>query len=113
MVAAHLDLGDGLYGHRDALLGVKVLLRSHIEAHQLQAQLTAALHHGKDHCAVALDDARTAESVDNQGLVGTGLAIHLGEQTQDEDQCEYAQSDNQNDLVIHCNPGPFIREVSG
>ena len=114
LVAAHLDLRHGFHRHRDALLGVEILLRSHVEAHQLQAQFAAVLHHGKDHRAVALDDARPAESVDNQGLVGPGLAIHPGQNAQHEDQRQYAQSDNQNNLHYrHCDPGPFIREVCG
>ena len=113
LVAAHLDLGHRLDGHRNALLGVEVLLRSHVEAHQLQAQLAAILHHGKDHRAVALDDPRAAESKDNQCLVGTGLAVHLGDYAQNHDQRQYAESNNQNNRIGHCVPGPFAREGRG
>ena len=98
LIAAHLDLRHSFNGHRHALLGVEILLRSHVEAHQFEAQLAAVLHHGKDHRAVALDDPRAAKSIDNQCLVGPGLAIHPGQQAQNNDQRQYAESDNQNNF---------------
>ena len=120
LIAAHLDLRHRFHGHRHALLGVQILLRRNVKAHQLQAQLAAAFHHGKDHRAVAFDHPRPAEAVNNQRLVGTGLAIQRGDDAQDEDQRQYAEPHKQDNRsvdsvheIIHCNPGPFIREVSG
>ena len=110
LVGAHLDLRDGFDRYRDALLGVEILLRSDIEAHQLERELAAVLHHRKDHGAVPLDDARAAEAVDNHGLVRAGLAIHPGQHAHQENQRQYSESDKENDLVRHCVPDPFHRE---
>ncbi len=77
-IGLHLDLRHCLHGDGNALLGVQVLLRSNIEGHQLQRQLTAVFHHGKDDRAVSLYDPRAAKSVHDQGLVRPGLAIEPG-----------------------------------
>jgi hypothetical protein len=89
LVAAHLDLRHRFHRHRHALPGVEVLLRRHVEAHQFQAQLAAVFHHGPDDRAVTLDDARAAEPVYDQGLVGPSFAIHPGQQSheQNKHQC--------------------------
>src|SRR5579862_8977942 len=57
-----------------------------------------------------LDDARAAKTEDDQGLIRTGLAIHPGQNPQQENQRQYSESDKENQLVRHWVPDPFNRE---
>ncbi len=113
LVAAHLDLCYRLHCDSHALFGIEVLLRSHVETHQLQAQLAAVLHHGKDHRSVALDDPWPAEAVDNQSLIRASLAIHPSQDAHEENQRQDPESHNDNNLIRHCVPGPLNREEMG
>ena len=77
-VGADFDLRDGFDGDRDALLGVEVLLRGDVEAHELERELAGVFDHGEDDGGAALDDAGAAKAVDDDGFVGAGLAKHPG-----------------------------------
>src|SRR5262249_41684176 len=79
LIRTYLNLRNGFDSDCYALLGIEILLRSHIKRHQLQRKLTAVLDHRKDNCAVALDYARTAKSIDNERLVRARFAKHLGQ----------------------------------
>ena len=77
-VGADFDLRDGFDGDGYALLGVEVLLRGYVEAHELERELAGVFDDGEDDGAAALDDARAAEAVDDDGFVRAGFAEHLG-----------------------------------
>ena len=83
-VRLHLDLRHGLDRDRDALLGVEILLRGHVERHQFERKLAADLDHGKHDRAVSFHDARAAKAVDDQRFVRTGFAIQPGQNTHDQ-----------------------------
>jgi hypothetical protein len=85
-VRLHLDLRHRFHGHRHALPRVQVLLRRHVERHQLERQPAAILHHRKDHRAAALHHPRAAQAVYDDRFVRTGLAEQLGERHQNEQQ---------------------------
>src|SRR6202020_119198 len=74
LVGADFDLCDGFNGHGYALLGVEVLLRSYVEAHELEGELAGVFEHGEDDGGSALDDAGAADAVDDDGFVGAGFA---------------------------------------
>ena len=95
-VGLHLDLGHRLDRHRDALLGVQVLRRRHVERHQLQRQLVGALDHRPDDRAAALDDLRGAHAVDDQRLVRPDPPVQPGQDPQ-EDQQHDGQHDRHDD----------------
>ena len=78
VVGFHLDLRDGFDRDGDALLGVEILLRGHVERHEFERQAAADLDHRKHDCAVSLNDARSAHAIDDQRLVGTRFAIKPG-----------------------------------
>ncbi len=78
-IGLHLDLRDRFHRHRDALLGVEILLRRDVERHQLEREQAAILDHRENHAAAALDDAGAAKTINHQRLVRTGFAIQLGE----------------------------------
>ncbi len=78
LIAADLDLRHGFHRDRDTLLGVEVLLRRHVERHELQRQLPAAFDHGENNGAVPLDHAGAAESIDDERLIRAGFAEHSG-----------------------------------
>ena len=77
-VGADFDLRDGFDGDGYALLGVEVLLRGDVEAHEFERELAGVFDDGKDDGAAALDDAWAAEAVDDDGFVRAGFAEHLG-----------------------------------
>ena len=104
LVGADLDLRDSFHGNGDALFGVEILLRSDVERHQLKRELAAVFDDREDDGAVALDDAGAAKSIDDQRLVGAGLAKHLGHQREQENGGERRQSDNHNHCVWHNVP---------
>jgi hypothetical protein len=74
-IGLHLDLRHSLDRHCDALLCVQILLRRHVERHQLQRQIFANLHHRKHQCAVPLHHARPAQAVHDERLVRPRFAI--------------------------------------
>src|SRR4029077_3798229 len=76
LVILHLDLRDGLDSDRDALIGVKVLLRSDVEGHQFQRQIPASLHHRKNNGASSCVDIGSTDAVDDKRFVWPGFAIH-------------------------------------
>ena len=75
VVGADLDLRHGLHRNGDALLGVEVLLRGYVKAHQFQRQHPEVLDHGPDDSAAAFDDLHVAEAVNQQRFVRSYLAI--------------------------------------
>jgi hypothetical protein len=77
-VGTDFDLGYGFDGYGYALLGVEVLLRCDVEAHELERELTGVFDDREDDGATAFDDARAAETVDDDGFVGSRFAEHLG-----------------------------------
>ncbi len=93
-VRLHFDLGHGFYRHRDALIGVKVLLRSHVERHQLQRKDLAALDHRDNDPAATFDNACPTESIDQQRLVRSNFAIQAGKHAEQAHDCHHPQSDN-------------------
>src|SRR5204863_1484691 len=78
-IALDLDLRHGFDSYRDTLFRIEVLLRRHVERHELERELAAALHHREDDRSVSLDHARAAESVHYQRLMRTGLPVQTGE----------------------------------
>ena len=83
-VRLHLDLRDGFDGHRDALLGVEILLRRHVERHQFERKFAADLHHRPYDGAVAFDHPRSADAVNDERLMRACLAIEPGQKTEQE-----------------------------
>jgi hypothetical protein len=79
-------------------------LRRDIEGHQLQRELATAFDHGKNDRAGTLDDARSTETIDDDGLVGAGFAKHLGDARHDDEQNDDGQSDDDSDNVRHNDP---------
>ena len=101
LVGADLDLRDGLDRNGDALLGVEVLLRCDVEAHQFEGQFPGVFNNRKDNGTVALDDARAAKTVDDQSFVGTSFAEHAGKGGQDEQGDENRKPDDDEIRVVH------------
>ena len=102
LVILHLDLRHGFNSDRDALFGVKILLRSDVEGHQLQREILAGLHHGKDDRAPSGVDIRAAEAINDQGFVRPCFAIHPGDHGHD-----HHRDDDQNpcpDHHVHWQP---------
>ena len=100
-VRFHFDLRDRFNGNGDALLGVEVLLRGYVERHEFEREFPTDLHHREDDGAMAFDDARSAEAVDDQSLMRAGFAIqarqhahreHDGEQRQANDDPDFHDS---------------------
>ena len=106
-IALHLDLRDGFHRDRDALLGVEILLRRNIERHQLQRKLTAGFHHREDHRAAALDNPCSAETVNDDRLVRTGLPIQPGNGHHQREQRDHHQPGNNNYFLRHKRPISF------
>ncbi len=104
LVGADLDLRDGFDGDGDALLGVEVLLRGDVEAHELERELAGVFDDGKDDGAAAFDDARAAEAVDDDGFVRAGFAKHLAHETDQGEGGEDDQTNNDGDGVRHIVP---------
>ena len=77
-VGLHFDLRHRLHRHRDALFGVQILLRRHVERHQFQRQIPADLHHGKHQRAVSLHHARSAQAIHDECFVRPRFAIEPG-----------------------------------
>ena len=75
-IRLHLELRHRFHGDRNALVGIQALLRRHVKRHQFEGEILALLHHRKDDRAAALDDARAAEAVNDQGFVRTRFAVH-------------------------------------
>ena len=75
LVRLHLDLSDGLDGDGDALLGVEILLRGHVERHELERKALAVFDHRKDDRAVSLDHAGSAKAVNNQRFIWPRFAV--------------------------------------
>ena len=75
LVGLHLDLSDGLDGDGDALLGVEILLRGHVERHEFERKALAVFDHRKDDRAVSLDDAGSAKAVNNQRFIWSRFAV--------------------------------------
>ncbi len=101
-VGFDLDLRHGLDGHRYTLLGVEILLRSHVEGHQFQRKLAADLHHRPYDGSVSLHDACAAKTVDDQRFVRTSLAVEPR-------QCAHQQHEHQN---TQANDDPDFSRVS-
>ena len=80
-----LELRHRLDVHRDALIGVEILLRRDIEAHQLEAELLRAVNQWQDQLRAPLHDVRAAKPVANQRLVRSDLAEHPGERGEKND----------------------------
>src|SRR5208282_84912 len=87
-IAPYFDLRDRFHGDRHALLGVHILAGSHVEGHQLEGEFAAGFDHRENDGAAALDDAGSAEAVDDDGLVGPGPAEHLGHHHHEEQDGE-------------------------
>ena len=100
-VRLDLDLRYRLDRDRHALLGVEVLLWGHVERHQFQRKLAAYLDHGEHQSAVALHYSGPAQSVDDQGFMGAGLAIKPG----------HAAHQKQNDHDSQANENPDLEYV--
>ncbi|MNS63531.1 hypothetical protein D3C72_966270 [compost metagenome] len=98
LVVLHLDLGDGLHVHRHALRGVEVLLGGHIEAHQLQRELLAALEDGDDQAAAAGQDGGAAPAVHDQRLVGRDLFVDAGHAADEREHREHRDDRNSDEL---------------
>ncbi len=75
LVGLHLNLGDSLDGNGDALLSVEVLLRGHVERHQLQRKVLAVFDHREDDGAVSLDHSSPAKAVNNQRFMRSRFAV--------------------------------------
>ena len=93
-IRLHFDLRHRFDGHRDALFGVEVLHRRHVERHQLERELTDGFDHRKDHRAVAFHDARAAKPVDDERFVRSCLAIERGEKGAQQRHDEHHQADD-------------------
>ena len=63
LVGFDLDLRHRFHGDGDALLRVQVLLRRHVEGHQLERQIPAGLHHRKNEGASSAVDLRASHAV--------------------------------------------------
>ena len=123
LIGANLDLRDGFDGDGDALPGVEILLWRDVEAHQLEREFAAMFHHRKDHGAVPLDDARTAKTVDDERLIGAGLAKHLRHENRQDEGRHATRSNNDDDCVRHNVPSlqrrrtwiclPQVSQVAG
>src|SRR5262249_43711780 len=101
VVGLDLDLRYGLDRHPHALLGVEVLLRGHVEGHQLERQLTRTLDHRPDDRAAPTVDARTTQAVDDQRLVRPYLSVELGHHAQDGEGPENDQADDDPEPHVH------------
>ena len=88
LVGADFDLGDGFDSYGDALLGVEILLRGDVEAHEFERELAGVFDDGEDDGAAALDDARAAKAIDDDGFVRAGFAKHLGHETGEHERGE-------------------------
>ena len=97
-IRLHLDLRDRFDRHRDALLGVEILLRRHVERHQFQRQLAADLHHGQHHRAVPLHHARPAQAVHDECFVRPRFAIEPGHSAHQEQNDHHSQPDKDPNL---------------
>ena len=97
-VRLHLDLRHRFDGDRDALLGVEILLRRHVERHQLQRKLAADLDHREYQRSVALDHAGSAKSVDDQRFMRAGLAIEPGHAAHEKQNGHHAQANENPNL---------------
>ena len=94
MVGADLDLRDGFHGDGDALLGVKILLRGDVEAHELEGEGAVGLDDREDDGAALGDDAGVAIAVDDDGFVGTGLAVKAADGGEQEQHGEDGKTDD-------------------
>ncbi len=113
-VRLHLDLGHGLDVHGDALIGVQVLRRRDIKAHQLQRELAALLDHRPDDLTASLDDLRPAEAVDDERLVRADLAVEPGDERRDQQENDDQYPDNNEDgHEIHENSLRFRPPSAG
>src|SRR6266576_3691905 len=97
-VGLDLDLRHGLDCYRLSLLGVEILLRSHVERHQFQRKLPANLHHGPYDGPVTFHDTRAAEAVNDERFMRTGLAIESRESAHQEQNSQDAQPDDDPDF---------------
>ena len=104
LVGADLDLRDGFNGYSDALLGVEILLRGDIEAHEFERELAGVFNDGKDDGAATLDNARAAKTVDDDGLVRAGFAKHLPHKNYQGESGEDEQANNNCIEVRHIVP---------
>ena len=100
-VRLDLDLCHCFDRDRYALLGVEVLLRSHVERHQFERKLAADLDHGENQRAVAFHHAGSAESVDDERFMRAGFAIEPG----------HAAHQEQNDHHPQANENPNFENV--
>jgi len=101
VIRAHLDLRDCLDRHGHALLGVEILLRRDVKAHQLQRELAIGFNDGEYDRAATLDDARVTKSIDDNCLVRSCLAKHSGESDKQCKGCDDDESDDNADRGLH------------
>ncbi len=109
-VRAHLELRHRLHLHRDALIGIEILLRRDIERHQLQREQLRFLHERDDQRAAARQDALATRAIDDQRLVWANLAIHAPIQVEDEQHRNHRKDDDQHhhDQRIHVSFPPQL-----
>ena len=114
-IGLHLDLRHGFDRDCDALFGVEILLRRHVERHQFERQIAADLHHGQHQRAVSLHHPRPAQAVHDECLVRPRFAIepgHSAHQKEDGHHCQPNKDPNLNDVEIPLNINASCYECS-
>ena len=86
LIGFDLDLRHSFNIDRHALAGEKVLLRRHIEAHQLERELPRLLDQRPNHGAAPFDHPGAAHAVHDEGLVRPHLPEHRRQQGEDEQE---------------------------
>ena len=74
VIATHFDLRHGFHGDRDTLFGIEILLRRHVERHELQGKFFIGFNHRHNYRAAANDGAGAAQAIYNQRLMRSRLA---------------------------------------
>src|SRR5262249_52225664 len=111
LVRLDFNLGHGFHAYRHALLGVEILLRRYVKAHQLQRQQPAALDHGKNESAT-LNHLRPPDAISDQRLIGPDLAIETGKHGEHKHHRENDQPRNdENSLQFYRVPQDFHKIV--
>ena len=78
-IGLHFDLRHRFHRDRHALPRVQILLAARRRKTSAPAKAARVFHHREDHRTAALDDARAAKPINDDGLVRPRLAEQLGE----------------------------------
>src|SRR6185437_14457822 len=111
LVGSHLDLRHSFHRHRHALPRIKILLRRHVEAHQLQREGARMLHHRINERAMADDYPRSTQAVANDRLIRPSLAIHARQRAHDHEQRQHHQSNHHDFVIRHTIPFSNFRRT--